>query len=398
MRRFVAAALTAVVALPVTFAAADPDVTGMAWGFDRDALAGTIPEPMLSAYLDAAETWEVDWALLAAIGKLECDHYRHPAPGCWPPGTINDAGARGPMQFLGSTWRTSAGTHAVDVAGPPAPDGHGYATDGDGDGIADPWSPFDAVHGAARFLVDLGGRDDPWQAAAGYYAGPANLAAGSDYADRAIDLIAHYHQIAGMGGPGVRPATIIAGGYALPFDPAGLHAVTTHADPPRDPEWQLVRPHHSGRIGVDVALQFGTPLFALVDGTVTWAGPAGDCGYGIEIHSPDHQASATYCHLATIEVTAGAAVQVGQPIGTSGGAPGQVGAGSSTGPHLHLHIDTPQGRRCPQALLLGLWRGWPVPAIESLRTNGCTYTGPNPPPQSPVPIPPDLPIPPEATS
>jgi hypothetical protein len=65
--------------------------------------------------------------------------------------------------------------------------------------------------------------------------------------------------------------------------------------------------------------------------------------------------------------------------------------GSSTGPHLH--IDTPSGRRCPQALLYGLWRGWPVPTIAGLRTTGCTYTAVAPPPQSPVPVPPDLPLP-----
>ncbi|HVL97898.1 MAG TPA: hypothetical protein VM324_01225 [Egibacteraceae bacterium] len=49
--------------------------------FDRTALAGEIPETMLSAYLDAAEVWDIDWALLAAISKLECDHGRYRAPG-----------------------------------------------------------------------------------------------------------------------------------------------------------------------------------------------------------------------------------------------------------------------------------------------------------------------------
>ena len=41
----------------------------------------------------------------------------------------------------------------------------------------------------------------------------------------------------------------------------------------------------------------------------------------------------------------------------------------------------------------GLWRGWPVPTIAGLRTSGCTYDGSAPAEQSPVPIPPDLPIP-----
>lgn len=395
MRRILLAVGVSFVALPLGLIAATTTSAGWPAGFEPAALEGEIPEPMLSAYLDAAGTWQIDWALLAAIGKLECDHGRYQAPGCWPPGTINFAGARGPMQFLGSTWRASAGRYDLDVSGPPVPDGQGYATDGDGDGIADPWTPFDAVHSAARFLVALGGRNDPRLAAKGYNAGPANPnpTAGEGYATRAVELIAHYHALAGAGGPGAPQVAIVADGYALPFDPAGLHAVTSGASPPRDPEWQLVRPHHSGRVGIDIALPVGTTLYALVDAEVVWAGPAGNCGYGLAIRNTDQQASITYCHLSAIDVTAGQHVAVGEPLGQSGGQPGSPGAGNSTGPHLHLHITTPSGRRCPQALLLGLWRGWPVPTINGLRTSGCTYTGSAPPPRSPVPVPPDLPIP-----
>ncbi|WP_370327134.1 peptidoglycan DD-metalloendopeptidase family protein [Euzebya sp.] len=396
MRRALAAVVVVVLAPPLgLMMSTSTGTAGWPAGFDPAPLTGEIPEPMLSAYLDAAETWEVDWALLAAVGKLECDHGRYRAPGCWPPGTINQAGARGPMQFLGSTWRSSAGRYDLDVAGPPARDGQGYGTDGDDDGIADPWSPLDAVHSAARYLVALGGRDDPRRAAKSYNAGPANTnpTAGESYATRALELIAHYHRLAGAGGPGTPTVAVVQDGYALPFDPAGLHAVTSEASPPRDPEWQLVRPHHSGRVGIDIAMPVGTTLYALVDAEVVWASDSGNCGYGLAIRNADQHASITYCHLSAINVSAGQQVAAGQPLGRSGGQPGTAGAGNSTGPHLHLHIDTPAGRRCPQALLLGLWRGWPVPTIAALRTSGCTYTSVAPPPQSPVPVPPDLPIP-----
>jgi hypothetical protein len=59
------------------------------------------------------------------------------------------------MQFLGSTWRAGAGTFQADVAGAAVAAGQenqGYATDGNGDGIADPWQPADAIHAAARYL------------------------------------------------------------------------------------------------------------------------------------------------------------------------------------------------------------------------------------------------------
>ncbi len=396
MRRAVLLLAASTLALPLTLVGPTSSTSGfVAARFDVSTLHGEIPQPLLGAYLDAAEVWNIDWALLAAVGKVECDHGRYQAAGCWPPGTINHAGARGPMQFLGSTWRSTADRYALDVSGPPAPDSHGYATDGDGDGIADPWNTYDAVHSAARFLVDLGGRDDPRLAAKRYNAGPANPnpTAGEAYATRVADLIAHYHALAGADGPGAPHAGVVIDGYALPFDPAGLHAVTTDRTPPRDPEWQLVKPHHSGRVGADIALPTGTRLYALVGGTVRWAGESGDCGYGIAIHNPDQQATVTYCHLSRLAATPGDQVVAGQHVGWSGGAAGGPGAGNSTGPHLHLHIDTPSGRRCPQAVLLGLWRGWPVPTIAGLRTAGCTYSDVPPAPVWPVPVPPDLPIP-----
>ena len=64
-----------------------------------------IPTTYLALYEREGLRFGVDWAVLAAIGKVECDHGRSQAPGCNPPGTMNAAGATGPMQFLGSTWR-----------------------------------------------------------------------------------------------------------------------------------------------------------------------------------------------------------------------------------------------------------------------------------------------------
>ena len=119
------------------------------------------PEP-LAAYRDAGERWTVDWAILAGIGKVECDHGRAQLPGCNPPETMNSAGARGYMQFIGSTWRRGLGQHELEPrSSPPAADGAGYATDGDGDGEADPWSWLDAAHSAARLLAANGISDDP---------------------------------------------------------------------------------------------------------------------------------------------------------------------------------------------------------------------------------------------
>lgn len=112
-----------------------------------------IPADYLVLYQRAATRFGIDWAVLAAIGKLECDHGRLQSPGCNPPGTVNRAGATGPMQFLGPTWRAGTPLGAVPVVGPPtSTTAEGYATDGDGDGLADVWNPADAIAAAARLL------------------------------------------------------------------------------------------------------------------------------------------------------------------------------------------------------------------------------------------------------
>ncbi len=229
MRRVLIAIGLLTATLPLAVIGSRPADTPI--GFDATRLAAEIPEPMLGAYLDAAEAWDIDWALLAAIGKLECDHFRSQLAGCWPPGTVNHAGARGPMQFLGSTWRADADTHQLDVAGPPPPPGRGYGTDGDGDEIADPWNVYDAVHAAARYLVDLGGHDDPRTAAKHYNAGPNNSSptAGEGYATAVIDLIGHYQLIGGLHGPGSTADTYTPGaatGCTIP-DPTGTGGCVT---------------------------------------------------------------------------------------------------------------------------------------------------------------------------
>src|SRR5438045_252183 len=125
------------------------------------AAIADIPADYLALYQRAAARFGVDWAVLAAIGKLECDHGRSQVAGCNPPGTINRAGATGPMQFLGPTWRAGTPPMTVPAVGPPPTStAEGYATDGDGDGLADVWNPADAIAAAARLLAASGAPAD----------------------------------------------------------------------------------------------------------------------------------------------------------------------------------------------------------------------------------------------
>lgn len=141
-----------------------------------------IPEIALSAYLNAEQQMAVSvpecgisWSLLAGIGRIESMHanrgttdsggtavppiYGPALDGSLPGnevivqsssgGQVTYVRAVGPMQFLPGTWAR-------------------YASDGDGDGQADPQNLFDATLAAARYLcsggLDL--RDQPQVVAA----------------------------------------------------------------------------------------------------------------------------------------------------------------------------------------------------------------------------------------
>ncbi len=109
---------------------------------DVSALAHReIPAQYLRLYEQAAEHYGLDWAILAGIGRVECDHGRDPSPSCTQEGAVNSAGAGGPMQFIASTWAK-------------------YGVDGDGDGRIDRWDPADAIYSAANYLRASGAPSD----------------------------------------------------------------------------------------------------------------------------------------------------------------------------------------------------------------------------------------------
>ena len=81
----------------------------------------------------AGATYGIPWQVLASINKIESNFGRNMGP--------SSAGAVGWMQFMPATWLR-------------------WGSDANGDGVADPWAPEDAIFSAARYLAAAGGRTD----------------------------------------------------------------------------------------------------------------------------------------------------------------------------------------------------------------------------------------------
>lgn len=83
--------------------------------------------------------------------------------------------------------------------------------------------------------------------------------------------------------------------------------------------------------GVDIANEEGTPIYAAMDGKVTYAGWVS--GYGNTVMMEHKYGYATlYGHMKTVLVNDGAIIKSGQVIGKMGST------GNSTGPHVHFEV------------------------------------------------------------
>ena len=100
-----------------------------------------IPPFLLPIYQAAGIQYDVPWQVLAAINEIETDYGRNLS--------VSSAGAVGWMQFLPSTWKQ-------------------WGIDANGDKIADPYNPVDAIFSAARYLRAAGANTNISQAIFAY--------------------------------------------------------------------------------------------------------------------------------------------------------------------------------------------------------------------------------------
>ena len=288
----------------------------LAWLFESPAANAVrllpsvvIPQNIKTLCEEAGKLYKVDPAILMAIAWKETG-------GTFNPTAYNtSSGATGLMQFIPSTFEA-------------------YKKDGDGDGVCNIYSPADAIYTAAYYLrrnMEASGLPIPetqnrqtekqrkavYLDALRHYGGVYGTRAAQLYAEEVYELSFNFAGVNSRYAFPLYGYSLATAPISLPFDPAmdsGAHAGK-----------------RKGHYGIDFAVPAGTPVLAVITGTVAFAGNGGDAGNFVQILGDD-MLMHDYMHLNTITVKKGQVVKKGEQIGTVGNT------GYSFGAHLHYGV------------------------------------------------------------
>jgi len=224
------------------------------------------------------------------------------------------------MDKAGVGWKSPGGTakgdlpDSVDLTDPKVIQQYGgYGTDGDGDGIADPMNPVDAIHSAARYLAANKKPGVDWFAPNGpiyqYNHSMGYVQRVKQYAEQFATL----------------PANALPSGWVFPVDGGKITSPYGMRKHPITGRWRM----HEG---VDIGKSLGAPIRAVADGVVTESRPAGGYGWIIVIDHGGYETAYAHMYERDVLVKAGDRVTKGQVIARIGNN------GTSTGPHLHLEV------------------------------------------------------------
>ena len=194
-----------------------------------------IPPFLLPIYQAAGIQYGIRWEILAAINEIETDYGRNL--------NVSSAGALGWMQFLPSTWRV-------------------YGIDANGDKVADPYNPVDAIFAAARYLRAAGADQDIRQAVFAY-----------NHADWYVDSVLMRAQvIGGLPGDLVGSLTGLTQGR-FPIQAKATYAgeIQTRGRKVREGNAAMVV-ESTGRRGIRIFSRERAPVAAVNDGKIVRIG------------------------------------------------------------------------------------------------------------------------------
>ncbi len=224
-----------------------------------------IPPFLIPIYQAAGIEYQVPWQVLAGINEIETDYGRNLS--------VSSAGAVGWMQFLPSTWKT-------------------WGVDANGDGVADPYNPVDAIFTAARYLHAAGASSNISQAIFAY-----------NHAGWYVQSVLLRAQLIGGIPSGLVGALtgLVQGHFpvAAPAKYADDNVVSLAKRKVKTPNAAIAINSNPTTRGTSIFAKKGSPVIAVNDGKIVKIGTNPQLGHYVELQDATGNIY-TYAHLGSV--------------------------------------------------------------------------------------------------
>jgi hypothetical protein len=224
-----------------------------------------IPPFLIPIYQAAGIEYQVPWQVLAAINEIETDYGRNLS--------VSSAGAVGWMQFLPSTWKE-------------------WGVDANGDGVADPYNPVDAIFTAARYLHAAGASSNVSTAIFAY-----------NHASWYVQSVLLRAQLIGGIPSGLIGALtgLVQGHFpvAAPAKYADDNVVSLAKQKVKTSNASIAINSNPATKGTSIFAKKGSPVIAVNDGKIVRVGTSRQLGHYIELQDATGNIY-TYAELGTV--------------------------------------------------------------------------------------------------
>jgi hypothetical protein len=224
-----------------------------------------IPPFLIPIYQAAGIEYQVPWQVLAAINEIETDYGRNLS--------VSSAGAVGWMQFLPSTWKQ-------------------WGVDANGDGVADPYNPVDAIFTAARYLHAAGASSNVSSAVFAY-----------NHATWYVQSVLLRAQLIGGIPSGLIGALtgLVQGHFpvAAPAKYADDNVVSLAKKKVKGSNAAIAINSNPATKGTSIFAKKGSPVIAVNDGRIVKVGASPQLGHYIELQDATGNIY-TYANLGTV--------------------------------------------------------------------------------------------------
>ncbi len=224
-----------------------------------------IPPFLIPIYQAAGIEYQVPWQVLAGINEIETDYGRNLS--------VSSAGAVGWMQFLPSTWKE-------------------WGVDANGDGVADPYNPVDAIFTAARYLHAAGASSSISKAIFAY-----------NHASWYVQsVLLRAKLIGGIPSALIGALTGLVEGHfpvAAPAKYADSSVVKLAKDKVKGNNAAIAIDSNPDAKGTSIYAKKGSPVIAVNDGKIVATGTSTELGHYVKLQDSTGNIY-TYAHLGSV--------------------------------------------------------------------------------------------------